>query len=85
MYESGSPSLTNSQKSKHLGEYIVGQTIGQGTFNKVKIARHRHTNEQVAIKVIDKTCIKSQADQLRLNKQLKILRKTRHPNIIQLY
>jgi len=37
-----------------LGNYILGKTIGEGTFNKVKIARHIHSNEQVAIKLIEK-------------------------------
>ena len=47
---------------------MVGQTIGQGTFNKVKIGRHVDTNEQVAIKMIDKSCMKTEADHSRLNK-----------------
>lgn len=26
-----------------IGDYLVGRTIGEGTFNKVKIARHVHS------------------------------------------
>jgi hypothetical protein len=26
-----------------IGDYLVGRTIGEGTFNKVKIARHAHS------------------------------------------
>lgn len=63
----------------------MGKTIGQGTFNKVKIGRHLHSNEQVAIKLIDKSKLTTAADHNRLSKELKILRKARHPNIIQLY
>lgn len=44
---------------KKVGSYIIGKTIGEGTFNKVKIARHVHSNEQVAIKLIDKSKIKT--------------------------
>jgi 5'-AMP-activated protein kinase catalytic alpha subunit len=51
-----------------VGDFIMGKTIGQGTFNKVKIARHIHSNEQVAIKLIDKQKILSPADQKRLAK-----------------
>lgn len=40
----------------------MGQTIGQGTFNQVRIARHVHTNEQVAVKIIEKTTIETEAD-----------------------
>jgi 5'-AMP-activated protein kinase catalytic alpha subunit len=70
---------------RRIGDFLLGKTIGQGTFNKVKIARHVHSNEQVAIKLIDKQKIHSEADRRRLAKELKILRKVRHPNIIQLY
>ena len=35
--------------------------------------------------MIDKSSIQNQADQRRLNLELKILRKVRHPNIAQLY
>ena len=68
-----------------LGNYLIGKTIGQGTFNKVKIARHIPTNEKVAVKIIPKDKILSEGDHRRLTKELKILRKTRHPNIAQLY
>lgn len=49
-----------------MGDFVMGRTIGQGTFNKVKIARHVYSNEQVAIKLIDKQKIVSEADQKRL-------------------
>jgi len=68
-----------------LGNYLIGKTVGQGTFNKVKIARHIPTNEQVAVKIIPKDKLLTEGDHRRLNKELKILRKARHPNIMQLY
>jgi serine/threonine protein kinase len=39
---------------KHKGPYILGATIGEGAFAKVKVATHIHTKEKVAIKIIDK-------------------------------
>lgn len=44
-----------------------------------------YTNEQVAVKMIEKRSVSGEADQLRLKKELKILRKVRHPHIVQLY
>lgn len=35
--------------------------------------------------MIEKAAIATEADEMRLKKELKILRKARHPNIIQLY
>lgn len=43
--------------SKYMSSFQLGQDIGQGTFSKVRIAKHRITNEQVAIKIIDKSKI----------------------------
>ncbi len=61
-------SIEEDQENKRIGDFILGKTIGQGTFNKVKIARHIHSKEQVAIKLIDKSKINSPADNQRLIK-----------------
>lgn len=55
-------------KEGRIGDYLMGRTIGEGTFNKVKIARHVYSQEQVAIKLIDKSKIISQGDRQRLAK-----------------
>lgn len=34
-------------KHKVLGNYVLGRTIGEGSFAKVKLAYHRLTNQQV--------------------------------------
>jgi serine/threonine protein kinase len=39
----------------------------------------------VAIKILEKSKIKDQADVRRVNREIKILKKARHGNIIQLY
>lgn len=40
--------------SRRVGQYEVGRTLGEGTFAKVKLARHVDTGETVAMKVLDK-------------------------------
>ena len=37
----------SSQKTGNLGQYILGKTLGEGTFGKVKIATHITTGEKV--------------------------------------
>lgn len=37
-----------------VGKYELGRTLGEGTFAKVKFARHVETGETVAIKILDK-------------------------------
>ena len=37
------------------GPYLIGATLGEGAFAKVKEAIHSQINEKVAIKIMDKT------------------------------
>ncbi|EAR87771.2 Serine/Threonine kinase domain protein (macronuclear) [Tetrahymena thermophila SB210] len=84
---------SNSQHNNHhqahsivtVGNFEIGQTIGRGTFGKVKLGIHKITNEKVAVKVLDKDKLIDSADKKRLQREISILRKIRHPNIIQLY
>jgi len=82
-------STQNSRKnksSKLKGPYLMGDTIGEGAFAKVKIAVHMQTNEKVAIKILDKTkFFKDEEDINRVQKEIAILKKLKHKNIIQLY
>jgi serine/threonine protein kinase len=41
-----------------VDKYRLGQTIGEGTFAKVKLAVNVETNKRVAIKIIDKAMIR---------------------------
>jgi len=41
------PSNTNNSKKGNIEQYIIGKTIGEGTFGKVKIATHILTGEKV--------------------------------------
>eukprot|EP00438_Fugacium_kawagutii_P015264 Skav221191 [mRNA] locus=scaffold4980:6865:16315:+ [translate_table: standard] len=47
-----SPSAPST--GKNLGHYILGKTLGEGTFGKVKLGRHILTGERVAVKVLEK-------------------------------
>jgi 5'-AMP-activated protein kinase catalytic alpha subunit len=40
---------------------------------------------QVAVKILEKSRIKESADVRRVNREIKILKKGRHGNVIQLY
>jgi serine/threonine protein kinase len=59
--------------------------VGEGTFGKVKVAIHIPTGEKVAVKILEKKRIQEQADVRRVNREIKILKKARHGNIIQLF
>lgn len=64
---------------------MIGKTIGEGTFGKVKLGHHILTGERVAIKILEKDKIKDPGDAERVSREIKILRQVRHPNIVQLF
>lgn len=76
---------SSSKDSTVVGHFIVGKTIGKGTFGKVKLGYDKVTGEKVAIKLLEKRRFASAADEIRVARELQILKHVRHPNIIQLY
>uniref|UniRef100_A0A8C2K8H8 non-specific serine/threonine protein kinase n=1 Tax=Cyprinus carpio TaxID=7962 RepID=A0A8C2K8H8_CYPCA len=67
-----------------VGFYDIERTLGKGNFAVVKLARHRITKTEVAIKIIDKT----QLDAVNLEKiyrEVQIMKMLDHPHIIKLY
>jgi 5'-AMP-activated protein kinase, catalytic alpha subunit len=72
-------------RTKNIGHYVIGKTIGEGTFGKVKLGVHIFTGEKVAVKILEKDKILEVADVERVAREIHILKLIRHPNIIQLY
>ena len=89
------PSMSNRKKNysispdtvkcKKVGNYLLSNTIGKGTFSKVKLGIHLPTQKKVAIKILDKEKIKDESDLERISREIHILTVLRHPNIAQLY
>ena len=72
-------------KPSSLKNYNFIKTIGEGTFGKVKLALHKLTNEEVAIKILEKAKIKNNKDLERIEKEIKYMKKLNHPNIVKIY
>lgn len=76
-----------------FGSYILGQTIGEGEFAKVKSAVHIKTKELVAIKMVKRNNNNSNSqnskqteDYLKkVNQEIDILKSIDHPNIIKIH
>ena len=64
---------------------MIIKTIGNGTFGKVVLARHIRTNEEVAIKILDRSAIQRKEQLIRLNREIHFLKHLHHKNIISLY
>jgi BR serine/threonine kinase len=68
-----------------VGDYLVTRTLGEGTTGKVKLAIHRLTGEQVAIKIIAKNSFDGHPEvQLKIQREIALMRLISHPNILKL-
>ena len=83
--EKGKKIVVVKKRKKKKGNYILGETIGEGAFAKVKLATHIYTGEKVAIKILNKEKINKSSDIKKIKKEITILQKLKHKNIIQLY
>ena len=75
----------NEIKEKSICDFIIKEKLGEGTFGKVRLGINRQTEEKVAIKILDKKKLKKDKDKKRLEKEIKILKSLRHPNIVHLF
>lgn len=72
--------------NQRFGPYIVGETIGRGTFAKVKIAVHETTKVRVALKIISRKVVDNDAHSaLKIKREIKVMSVLRHPHITRLY
>lgn len=62
----------------------MGRILGEGSFGRVRLGKHT-TGEKVAIKILEKSRLCDAADVQRVAREIKILKRNRHRNIIQLF
>lgn len=83
----------STQKRKHVtfGPYIVGSTLGEGEFGKVKLGWSKTSNssmdvpKQVAIKLIRRDTIpKNSEKEIKIYREINALKHLNHPNIVRL-
>ncbi|KAI1289936.1 5'-AMP-activated protein kinase catalytic subunit alpha-2 [Halotydeus destructor] len=68
-----------------IGHYILGETLGVGTFGKVKTASHQLTGHKVAVKILNRQKIKNLDVVGKIRREIQNLKLFRHPHIIKLY
>ena len=65
--------------------YKIQRKLGEGNFSTVKLASHSLTGEKVAIKILEKTKVTKLEEKERINRELAIMKKLNHYNIVKLY
>jgi 5'-AMP-activated protein kinase catalytic alpha subunit len=61
------------------------RTLGKGSFGKVKEALHVLSDQKIAVKILEKDRILASGDEIRVQREIDILQKVQHPNVIQVY
>ncbi|OWK57803.1 5'-AMP-activated protein kinase catalytic subunit alpha-1 [Lonchura striata] len=81
--------VADKQKHEHgrvkIGHYILGDTLGVGTFGKVKVGKHELTGHKVAVKILNRQKIRSLDVVGKIRREIQNLKLFRHPHIIKLY
>ena len=66
-------------------DFIIKEKLGEGAFGSVRLGINKQTGEKVAIKIYEKSKLNRYQDKKRLEREIEILKKLKHPNIVQLY
>lgn len=81
------PLSVNTLTGNKIGHYVLGETLGKGTFGKVKLGEHQYIKHKVAVKILNRKKLKSKdADgATKIRREILNMKLFRHPHIIKLY
>ena len=82
-----SPTVTAGLESecKYLDNFESQKMLGEGGFGKVYLCKNKKNGKQYAIKLIKKSIIIEQNMQAQINREVLIMYKLQHNNIISIY
>ena len=69
----------------NISDFNIIKEIGNGSYGKVYLAMHKKTKAKYAIKAIDKLNMNNQQEKTCFNREVEIMYKVDHPNIVKLY
>ena len=69
----------------NISDFNIIKEIGNGSYGKVYLATHKKTKAKYAIKAIDKLNIENKQEKKNFNREVEIMYKLDHPNIVKLY
>uniref|UniRef100_A0A1B6DXH3 Protein kinase domain-containing protein n=1 Tax=Clastoptera arizonana TaxID=38151 RepID=A0A1B6DXH3_9HEMI len=75
----------HNHRRKLKQRFDIVKKLGQGTYGKVQLGINKETGQEVAIKTIKKCKIETEADLIRIRREIQIMSSVQHPNIIHIY
>ncbi|PRP76753.1 putative 5-amp-activated protein kinase [Planoprotostelium fungivorum] len=86
----GNTSTTTHRRSRTMnencvGEYEIGEVLGEGSFAKIRLGTHKTTGEKVALKFIQHEKIAGTLGMEHFRRETQIMSKLSHPNIVKLF
>ncbi|BET02367.1 NUAK family SNF1-like kinase [Nesidiocoris tenuis] len=75
----------HNHRRKLKQRFDIIAKLGQGTYGKVQLGVNKETGQEVAIKIIKKCKIKTEADLIRIRREIQIMSSMKHPYIIHIY
>lgn len=81
----------------NIGPWIIGECVGKGASGRVKIARHKHTGQFAAVKILPLAPLmssraslatqqqKSAKQRLGIDREITMMKLMNHPNILRIY
>uniref|UniRef100_A0A3B1JZ84 non-specific serine/threonine protein kinase n=1 Tax=Astyanax mexicanus TaxID=7994 RepID=A0A3B1JZ84_ASTMX len=76
---------THQHRHSLARRFALMETLGKGTYGKVKRAVERETGKTVAIKSIKKERLSEDLDRAHIRREIEITSSLSHSNIIQIY
>lgn len=70
---------------ENLDNYTMGKVLGLGSYAVVRLATHNPSGQTMAIKTYEKSKLQDPQKKKNVMREMKILSKLRHTNIIKLY
>ena len=75
----------NRNKDNKISHYEIGKVIGKGAYATVKICKNKITQEKFAMKIYEKKILNDNIKKKCILREIEILKKLNHPNIVKLY
>ena len=77
--------LADVDDSGSLPGYVLGEVVGEGGFCKVRLGIHQVSGAKTAVKLIDKSKLSSETDRKRVGREIRVLKRLTHPNVVRLF